>query len=181
MIHKATEEQEPENAHTAPTRGKSKMPWKEENRKQKRHESYLRYRDKNIARTKVYYMSHKVHLNQLAVKRYQLKVQNDPKFREKRRGYSLKQGRALRSKIILIIQKQGSCEQCGFSDIRALQIHHSNGRKKNRPKNDYNSMQEIIDGKVPYEILCANCHMILHNPRGQNWLDMEVKKRLQCS
>lgn len=48
-----------------------------------------------------------------------------------------------------IIKENSICERCGFSDKRALEVHH---KDKNRHNNKKNNL----------EILCANCHMIEH-------------------
>ena len=60
-----------------------------------------------------------------------------------------------------------SCIQCGFSDIRALQIDHVNGngfkeRKTERVTgNPYKVMlKKVIDGSKDYQVLCANCNWI---------------------
>ena len=59
------------------------------------------------------------------------------------------------------------CVQCGFSDIRALQIDHVNGdgfkeRKTERViGNPYKVMlKKVIEGSKDYQILCANCNWI---------------------
>ncbi len=41
------------------------------------------------------------------------------------------------------------CNRCGFSDIRALEVHHID---RDRSNNKLNNL----------EILCANCHSIEH-------------------
>jgi len=71
----------------------------------------------------------------------------------------------LKEDILKIIQSIGKCQRCGFSDIRALEIHHT---KEGKSKNDYKEMKLIIEGKIQYEVLCANCHTIEHNPRNLN-------------
>ena len=52
----------------------------------------------------------------------------------------------------------GKCVRCGFSDIRALQIHHRLIKTKIR-KLDYLTKKYDLN-KV--ELVCANCHAIEH-------------------
>jgi hypothetical protein len=62
----------------------------------------------------------------------------------------------------IIISRGGKCERCGYSDIRALEIHHIN---RDGSKGYLKRYKEIIEGKVKVDILCANCHMIDQRPR----------------
>ncbi len=85
----------------------------------------------------------------------------DGKIREK--GYGVKYRRKIRERIIK--KMGGKCVQCGFSDMRALQLDHVNGggnliRKK--MKNTMKYYQEIGDTlfKKEIQLLCANCNVI---------------------
>ncbi len=102
-----------------------------------------------------------------ARERNRLRYQNDKEYREKikcqRRESNARRLRKCQAIVLEIIRQKGSCEKCGFSDIRALQNHHINGNADQH--NWFKTYKKIIDGKVPYSILCANCHTILHNPR----------------
>ena len=53
----------------------------------------------------------------------------------------------------------GKCCKCGFSDYRALEIHHING-KKHRGKEVW-SYKKLKNNE--YILLCANCHRIIHS------------------
>lgn len=60
------------------------------------------------------------------------------------------------------------CSKCKFSDIRALQIDHINGRgtkhmnqlKLNRFSYYKKIYEEVINGSKDYQPLCANCNWI---------------------
>ena len=61
----------------------------------------------------------------------------------------------------------GVCVECGFSDLRALQIDHINGGghqervKRGNGHTYYNHiLREIDAGKELYQLLCANCNWI---------------------
>lgn len=58
----------------------------------------------------------------------------------------------------------GSCNRCGFSDYRALQIDHvsGGGRKERREIGCYKIMKKILSGfhNNEYQLLCANCNAI---------------------
>ena len=47
-----------------------------------------------------------------------------------------------------IYEMGARCEKCGFSDLRALELHHTSERE--------------------YLLLCANCHSILHADQRSN-------------
>jgi hypothetical protein len=61
------------------------------------------------------------------------------------------------------------CERCGFSDPRALVFHHKNPDEKlfqisqavNKCGKD--RLKREIE---KCEVICANCHLIEHHPRG---------------
>lgn len=61
----------------------------------------------------------------------------------------------------------GQCIECGFNDIRALQIDHINGGgvkefKERKYKGDYNKqvLQSFLNKENKYQLLCANCNWI---------------------
>ncbi|MBV9852275.1 MAG: hypothetical protein JO250_21620 [Armatimonadetes bacterium] len=73
----------------------------------------------------------------------------------------------------LDVYKKGCvCEQCGYSDFRALQFHHRDSKQK---EVDVASMigQGVSLAKLKNEIakcstLCANCHAIEHYYRSSD-------------
>lgn len=80
------------------------------------------------------------------------------------RGYA----RRLRAAAIAFLGSR--CQQCGFSDIRALQIDHVNGGggKERRALGTSGLHHKVLMNKDIgyYQLLCANC----------NWI-----KRAECS
>ena len=70
--------------------------------------------------------------------------------------------------IITEIKKISMCRECGFSDYRALQFHHRNPSEKlftvgvNGPKTSLKKLHEEIE---KCDVLCANCHSILHSDK----------------
>lgn len=73
---------------------------------------------------------------------------------------TVKYQRKLRSQAISYL---GSvCSNCGFSDIRALQIDHIEGDGSERRKtiDTYRMYREILRGEPGYQLLCANCNWI---------------------
>ena len=68
-----------------------------------------------------------------------------------------------------ILQLLGShCIRCGFSDSRALQIDHVNGKGCKERRKFHNSsllyyrfvLRRIKEGSKDYQLLCANCNTI---------------------
>lgn len=91
----------------------------------------------------------------------------DPQYREhykkqqaKRLAQKIKELQKLRDKIFQ--EHENKCDKCGFDNPKALIIHHNFG---NNSKSYYQNLKEIAEHKVPINVLCANCHMILHNPK----------------
>lgn len=73
--------------------------------------------------------------------------------------------RELRSKVFDLLGTK--CARCGFSDLRALQIDHINGKSRTDPIG--NSRQIVFlrrilnlgeEAKLRFQILCANCNWI---------------------
>jgi len=58
-----------------------------------------------------------------------------------------------------------SCEQCGWTDHRALEFHHHKDDKKESISRlvahgySWNTIEEEIK---KCQVLCANCHRIVH-------------------
>ncbi len=59
-----------------------------------------------------------------------------------------------------------SCERCGFSHPAALDFHHKDSEQKESEVNQLlrNKMtvERILAEIAKCEVLCANCHRILH-------------------
>lgn len=64
----------------------------------------------------------------------------------------------------------GKCNRCGFSDLRALEWHHTNplmGDREGYTKLNsasYTKLKEHVEEHC--ELLCANCHRIHHQEDG---------------
>jgi len=80
----------------------------------------------------------------------------------KRAKERINKGKEIR--LELIQKLGGECQKCGFSDERALEFHHLEKRKDYY----YNSSRFIEFQKKNHklQLLCANCHRILHKERG---------------
>lgn len=50
-------------------------------------------------------------------------------------------------------ESEAKCEECGFDNILALEVHHKDGDRKN------NHIDNL-------ELLCCNCHTIKHKTSG---------------
>ena|SRR2546423_14788923 len=72
-----------------------------------------------------------------------------------------------RLKAFMRQQKEGKvCVRCGFSDPRALDFHHRDASGKEfslaRAWQRSYSRQRILAEIAKCEVLCANCHRIMH-------------------
>lgn len=90
--------------------------------------------------------------------------ENYRKYRKRCIRESIRYSQKLKVKIFDILGKK--CKECGFKDIRALQIDHIdgggskeravlNGRTRNRM-----ILLNLLNGSKNYQILCANCNWI---------------------
>ena len=91
--------------------------------------------------------------------------------RIKSRRYNLRVRRAL----IAILG--GKCNNCGFSDSRALQVDHISGnghidRKEMIGMENVQYLKRILSGSKDYQLLCANCNWIKRS------VNKEVMKRI---
>lgn len=68
------------------------------------------------------------------------KWENHPRFRTGIRSY-----RSIKLESV----KELVCEQCGFDNVLALEVHHKDKNRKN------NKLENL-------ELLCCNCHSIRH-------------------
>jgi len=69
-----------------------------------------------------------------------------------------------------MIKLGGSCAQCGFTDIRALQIDHKNGdgsAQRREIGGLHRMYRDILKNPVPYQLLCANCNWIKRYENGE--------------
>lgn len=66
--------------------------------------------------------------------------------------------------ILFDIKQKKSCKNCGNTDPRCLDFHHKDPKQKNFciGQSTTREMSKIMDEINQCEVLCANCHRILH-------------------
>ena len=77
--------------------------------------------------------------------------------------------RKLRLEIVEILG--GVCVNCGFDDIRALQVDHidGGGTQEAREIGNHKIYKKIRDiGPEGYQLLCANCNSIKRKEHGED-------------
>ena len=117
-----------------------------------------------------YYREHKEKFKQYRKTQYKKrkdKYKNDPEYRkkiiERQRIKSLRYYNIFRKERDNLIQKRGNkCERCGINDSRVLILHHPNGLTFNR-RNISEKIKEIRNHPENLEIICYNCHAIIHD------------------
>jgi predicted HNH restriction endonuclease len=82
---------------------------------------------------------------------------NHPYNYEKYRKQANELDRKKRLYIIKILG--GKCMQCGIEEIKVLQLHHIDGRKKGESKKFWRVPSLDIS---KFKLLCANCHTLEH-------------------
>jgi hypothetical protein len=81
------------------------------------------------------------------------------------RDRRIKRRKQLREKFLEYKQNL-SCQQCGWNDHRALEFHHHNDDKKESISRlvahgySWNTIEKEIK---KCQVLCANCHRIVHS------------------
>jgi len=78
-----------------------------------------------------------------------------------KRQYFLARTRRHKDKQELLAMFGNRCQICGFSDKRALQFHHKNGKNDtNKLSRKYRTLKNEKDNLM---LVCANCHWIIHD------------------
>ena len=94
-------------------------------------------------------------------------------YRKRRKAMGeITRGRPYKSRVMAAYG--GVCSRCGFSDIRALTLHHkfNNGASHRKSRRSGEALYRQLHAEgCPQDrgiiVLCANCHMINDsNPRG---------------
>ena len=71
-------------------------------------------------------------------------------------------------------KKEKKCARCGFDDPRALHFHHLDPKNKKRSVSNMVSMnyswKSIAKEIEKCEVLCANCHAIIHSEEKEKHL-----------
>lgn len=90
------------------------------------------------------------------------------RIKEQTNSYHSQTIRSLKRKLDLIEMKGGKCEICGYDkNVAALQFHHKDPTKKELKLDarslGNNRMEKILKEFEKCDLLCANCHLELHN------------------
>lgn len=88
--------------------------------------------------------------------------------------------RARNRKIKLIIMHGGCCKECGYDkNLASLTFHHKDQSKKetslSSPSLRSMTWKACIKEAEKCIVLCANCHLEIHNKDSNNWKDF-IKK-----
>jgi hypothetical protein len=145
--------------------------WVEKNKeriKEYEKEWYQKNKEKKDRQSRKWFEEHPEKVAEYGEKSASLKrayywsiVKNNPeeyaKLIKKRRIYQ----RTKRIKMIELLGKK--CIKCGMDDMRTLEIHHINGKKKGE---QFTTMKikefKMRIEKEEFMLLCANCHHIIH-------------------
>lgn len=82
-------------------------------------------------------------------------------------SYDAQKERSLERKLAFVEALGGKCNRCGYKDnLAALSFHHTSGKEykldaRSMSNRGINTIRKEI---TKCELLCANCHMQLHNP-----------------
>lgn len=127
-------------------------------KKIKDEEYYNLRKKKHLIRQKEYNKKHPNYQREYMKQQY---LKKGVEYREKMKNYQ----RNLR--IAVIEALGGKCIECGFNDIRALQIDHINGggsqeRKEGKTAGQYSKhvMESFLKKENKYQLLCANCNWV---------------------
>ena len=125
--------------------------WKRNNRRY-----YAAHRKEILARTQAYNESH-----QDQRRAYREATREQRKIAAKKR---VSEGARYLNDILDL----RGCERCGINDIRVLEFHHREPREKvfgiRRSKT---RSKTTLDAEIAKcDILCANCHLIIHSEIG---------------
>lgn len=124
-------------------------------------EQWAAYREKNRQKINDYSLEYYYKNNLKDERRHYYQSRKD-KMREYYRRHASK----VRNKIIYLLG--GKCLKCNFSDWRALQVDHVNGKgnqeRKSRghsPSTLYRRVAESVQNNLClFQLLCANCNWI---------------------
>ena len=147
------------------------MPYKnkEERKKHDRanRERILAYQREWYRRHPEKYREYESHMNKEKRKAWQ------DDYREKNREHLYKKHREWVEKAYkkyrteLLVSLGGKCKRCGIKNFAVLQVHHKNGNQdiKMFGVNDYRYYRNLLTHLDDLELLCANCHILLHDAK----------------
>ncbi|MCR4274594.1 MAG: hypothetical protein NUW02_00890 [Candidatus Campbellbacteria bacterium] len=78
--------------------------------------------------------------------------------------------------LILEYKQQKGCSRCGVGDPRVLDFHHKNGKDKLFTVGTFRravGLSRIKSEINKCEVVCANCHRILHDEERKNDIKQE--------
>ena len=116
---------------------------------------------------------HKIHGSRITKERRL----NDPTSYAREKELQNKRNKELKGRVVShYTNGLNACTRCGFNDIRALCLHHTNGDgKQHRDGATVSLYRQVEQEAYPHglEVLCANCHAIEHTIKEQTreqWL-----------
>lgn len=115
-----------------------------------------------------------------SIKQKEWRNQNSEHYIEYANGYNYRRYNDVRDKALQAVGRgKIECVRCGFSDIRAIQIDHIDGKGWEHRKtcsSRYQYYEEITANFELYQILCANCNQIKKYEDRKNVLSMAKTK-----
>lgn len=82
------------------------------------------------------------------------------------------------------IKAQAGCARCGFDDPRALDFHHLDPASKTLAVSQLiarASWQAVLDEIDRCEVVCANCHRILHHEEDAVREDSDITAQIAAA
>lgn len=96
---------------------------------------------------------------------YYKKRWKEPEYRQRNRELRYKSLVKYRTLVFDTLGRK--CNECSFSDVRALQIDHVNGdgfkekvEGKRRATNYFKIYNSLLNSENRFQVLCANCNWI---------------------
>ena len=93
-------------------------------------------------------------------------------------------GRSMKGKRIALDGRKPVCTKCGYNDIAGIEFHHKNASDKKFRiacgcvgDRLIKGIQEILEESRKCEILCSNCHMLIHTDSFVNDNQLEIERK----
>jgi hypothetical protein len=107
---------------------------------------------------------------------------SNAKFNHSKKGYESRRKARNKKRQFILDFFGGKCVKCGFSDPRALQMDHKNGRKGEKRLGNIDKRYRFVrdfpkEARKIYQMLCANCNFIKMEENGEYYYhDCKWKK-----